>query len=145
MQSKATKSYNARSVTREVVVVDLAGKILGRAATRVADILRGKNKPQFTPHANVGDTVVAINAGLIRVTGNKLADKKYWRSSGYPGGEKSETLESLLARRPEEAFRRAVRGMLPKNKLQAEYLKHLKVYADDKHAHEAQNPRKVEL
>ena len=132
-------------IKREVVLVDLEGKILGRAAAKVADLLRGKGSPFFAKHINTGDTVVAINAAKIKVTGKKLEQKRYYSFSGYPGGIRSRTLSEVMARKPEEAFRAAVKGMLPKNKLQKEYLKHLKIYAGPEHPHAPQNPRKVEL
>src|SRR5215211_9510480 len=105
---------------RDWLVVDANGHTLGRLATQVADVLRGKRKPEFTPHCDVGDFVIVVNAEKIAVTGNKREEKRYHRHSGYPGGLRSRTLEELLARRPEEVIRRAVKGMLPRNRLRSE-------------------------
>ena len=113
------KTYSAKAgeITREWYLVDAEGKTLGRLATQIADTLRGKRKPQFTPHTDTGDFVVVVNAEKIHVTGNKLDQKRYYRHSGYPGGLKSRTLREQLDRRPTEVLRTAVRGMLPKNRL----------------------------
>src|SRR5438445_3828871 len=133
------KTYVATPATRERnwLVVDAAGKTLGRLATQIADLLRGKGKPTFTPHVDVGDFVVVVNAEKIRVTGNKLAAKRYYRHSGYPGGLRSRTLAEQLERGPEEVIRRAVRGMLPRNRLGRTQLTKLKVYAGADHPHAA--------
>ena len=141
------KTYVATPSDRERswVLVDAADKTLGRLATQIADILRGKRKPQYTPHIDVGDFVVVVNAEKIAVTGNKLADKRYYRHSGYPGGLKSRTLGDELARRPEEVIRRAVRGMLPRNRLARKQLTKLKVYAGPDHPHAAQQPQPLEI
>ncbi len=130
---------------RDWVVVDAEGKTLGRLATQVADLLRGKRKPTYTPHVDVGDFVVVVNAEKIRVTGDKLAAKRYYRHSGYPGGLRSRTLGEMLERRPEEVIRKAVRGMLPRNRLGRKQLTKLKVYAGPEHPHEAQKPQKLEI
>jgi large subunit ribosomal protein L13 len=130
---------------RDWVVVDADGKTLGRLATRVADALRGKLKPEYTPHCDTGDFVVVVNAAKIRVTGNKLNDKIYYRHSGYPGGLRSRTLAEMLERQPEEVLRKAVRGMLPRNRLARQQLTKLKVYAGPEHPHEAQRPKKLEV
>jgi large subunit ribosomal protein L13 len=130
---------------RDWFVVDAAGKTLGRLATQLADVLRGKRKPQYTPHIDVGDFVVVVNAERISVSGNKLADKRYYRHSGYPGGLKSRSLEEMLARRPEEVIRIAVRGMLPKSRLGRKQLTKLKVYAGPDHPHAAQKPQQLEI
>jgi large subunit ribosomal protein L13 len=127
------------------VLVDASGKTLGRLATQIADILRGKRKPQYTPHVDVGDFVIVINAEKIAVTGNKRADKRYYRHSGYPGGLRSRTLEEMLQRRPEEVIRRAVKGMLPRNRLARKQLTKLKVYAGPDHPHAAQKPEPLEI
>ncbi|MEW5994206.1 MAG: 50S ribosomal protein L13 [Candidatus Zixiibacteriota bacterium] len=128
------------------LLVDLDGQILGRAAVKIAGILRGKNKPIFTPHLDTGDHVVAVNAGKLRVTGkNKPIQMKYYRYSGYPGGLREMTLTEMMQKRPEEALRLAVRRMLPKNRLGRKMLKKLHVYADDKHPHRAQKPEPLEL
>ncbi|MDX6532624.1 MAG: large subunit ribosomal protein, partial [Gaiellales bacterium] len=115
-------------------------RTLGRLATEIADLLRGKGKPQYTPHVDTGDFVVVVNAEKIHVTGKKLEQKIYYRHSGYPGGLRERTLAEQLARRPEEVIRKAVKGMLPKNRLAAAQLKKLKVYAGPEHPHTAQNP-----
>src|SRR6058998_2861229 len=136
------KTYSAKpgEITREWYLVDAEGKTLGRLATQIADVLRGKKKPQYTPHVDTGDFVVVVNAEKVRVTGKKLEQKIYYRHSGYPGGLRERTLAEQLARRPEEVIRKAVKGMLPKNKLAAAQLRKLKVYAGPEHPHSAQNP-----
>jgi large subunit ribosomal protein L13 len=130
---------------RDWVVIDAEGKTLGRLATQIADLLRGKRKPTYTPHVDVGDFVVVVNAEKIRVTGNKLAAKRYYRHSGYPGGLRSRTLGDMLERRPEEVIRKAVRGMLPRNRLGRKQLTKLKVYAGPDHPHAAQKPQPLEI
>jgi large subunit ribosomal protein L13 len=124
------KTYTAKpgEITRDWYVVDAAGLTLGRLATQIADTLRGKRKPQYTPHVDTGDFVVVVNAEKIAVTGNKLDQKKYYRHSGYPGGLKERTLREQLERRPTEVIRKAVKGMLPKNKLAAKQINKLKIY-----------------
>lgn len=141
------KTYQAKpnEVPRDWVVVDLDGKTLGRAATAIADILRGKTKPQFTPHVDTGDFVVAINADKIFLSGNKRANKRYYRHSGYPGGIRSLSAEQLLERKPDEVIRHAVKGMLPKTSLGRNLLKKLKVYAGQEHPHAAQQPKTLEI
>jgi len=136
------KSYVARKgeVLRQWYVVDAQGKVLGRLATRVAMILRGKNKPTFTPHEDAGDFVVVVNAAQVQLTGRKMDQKMYHRHSGFPGGLKSVTARQLLQRKPEEVLRHAVRGMLPKCSLGRHLLKKLKIYAGGEHPHEAQQP-----
>jgi large subunit ribosomal protein L13 len=136
------KSFVARKgeVPRQWFVVDAQGKVLGRLASRVAMILRGKNKPTFTPHEDAGDFVVVVNAAQVQLTGRKLDQKFYYRHSGYPGGIKSTTARQLLQRKPEEVLRHAVRGMLPKNSLGRRLLKKLKIYAQGEHPHQAQQP-----
>jgi large subunit ribosomal protein L13 len=140
------KTYSAKpgEVTREWYLVDAEGKTLGRLATQIADTLRGKRKPQFTPHVDTGDFVVVVNAEKIQVTGNKLDQKRYYRHSGYPGGLRSRTLREQLERRPTEVLRVAVKGMLPKNRLARQQLTKLKIYAGAEHPHEAQNPRPLD-
>ena len=133
----------ASEIERHWRVVDADGATLGRLATQVAATLRGKNKPTFTPHLDTGDPVVIVNASRIKVTGKKLTDKRYVRHSGYPGGLRAETLERLLARRPEEVIRRAVRGMLPRNRLGEKMVRKLFVYAGPDHPHQAQRPEKL--
>ena len=137
------KTYFARKETMEARdwrLVDAEGKVLGRLATEVADLLRGKNKPIYTPHVDTGDFVVVVNADKIKLTGRKWEQKVYYRHSGYPGGLKSLTAKELLEKKPEELIRHAVKGMLPKNRLGRKMLKKLKVYADNDHPHEAQKP-----
>jgi large subunit ribosomal protein L13 len=130
---------------RDWYVVDAEGKTLGRLATQVADALRGKRKPEYTPHCDTGDFVVVINAEKVRVTGNKLNDKLYRRHSGYPGGLRARSLGEQLERRPEEVIRRAVKGMLPRNRLARQQLRKLKVYAGPEHPHQAQRPERLEI
>jgi large subunit ribosomal protein L13 len=130
---------------RDWYVVDAEGKTLGRLATQLADVLRGKRKPEYTPHCDTGDFVVVVNAEKVAVTGNKREQKRYWRHSGYPGGIRSRTLGDLLERRPEEVIRRAVKGMLPRNRLARQQLRKLKVYAGPEHPHEAQKPKPLEI
>jgi large subunit ribosomal protein L13 len=141
------KTYNAKpgEIERRWYVVDAEGQTLGRLATRIADTLRGKGKPQFTPHVDTGDFVVVVNAEKIAVTGKKLDEKIYYRHSGYPGGLKQRSLREQLERRPTEVIRTAVKGMLPKNKLAARQLTKLKVYAGPDHPHAAQDPKALEL
>jgi large subunit ribosomal protein L13 len=141
------KTYSAKpgEVTREWYLVDADGKTLGRLATQIADTLRGKRKPQYTPHVDTGDFVIVVNAEKITVTGNKLDQKRYYRHSGYPGGLRSRTLREQLERRPTEVLRVAVKGMLPKNRLARQQITKLKIYAGPAHPHEAQNPRPLEL
>jgi len=136
------KSYMARTgeVPQQWYVVDAQGQVLGRLASRIALVLRGKTKPVFTPHLDTGDFVVVVNAAQVRLTGRKLDQKFYYRHSGYPGGLKTTTARHLLQRKPEEVLRHAVRGMLPKNSLGRHLLKKLKVYAGGEHPHQAQQP-----
>jgi large subunit ribosomal protein L13 len=140
------KTYSAKpgEITREWYLVDAEGKTLGRLATQIADTLRGKRKPQFTPHVDTGDFVIVVNAEKIQVTGNKLDQKRYYRHSGYPGGLRSRTLREQLDRRPTEVLRVAVKGMLPKNRLARQQITKLKIYAGPEHPHEAQNPKPLE-
>jgi large subunit ribosomal protein L13 len=126
-------------------LVNAEGRILGRLATEVADLIRGKRKPQFTSHLDTGDFVVVINAEKIKVTGRKLEQKKYYTHSLYPGGIKEETLKDLLARKPEEVIKKAVWGMVPKGKLGRALYKKLKVYRGPSHPHEAQNPQEYKF
>jgi large subunit ribosomal protein L13 len=127
-------------VPRKWYVVDAQGKVLGRLASRIAMVLRGKTKPVFTPHMDTGDFVVVVNAAQVRLTGRKLDNKFYYRHSGYPGGLKTTSARQLLQRKPEEVLRHAVRGMLPRNSLGRHLLKKLKVYAGGEHPHQAQQP-----
>ncbi len=141
------KTYVAKPAERERewLVVDATGKTLGRLATQIADALRGKRKPEYTPHCDVGDFVIVINADKIAVTGKKLAEKRYYRHSGYPGGLRSRTLAEMLDRRPEEVIRKAVKGMMPRNRLARQQLTKLKVYAGSEHPHAAQKPETMEV
>lgn len=141
------KTYVANSETRERnwLLVDATGLTLGRLATQIADALRGKRKPEYTPHVDTGDFVVVINAEKISVTGNKRAEKLYHRHSGYPGGLKTRTLEEMLERRPEEVLRLAVKGMLPRNRLARKQITKLKIYAGPEHPHTAQQPQPMEI
>ncbi len=125
--------------------MDAQGKVLGRMASEIARVLRGKNKPIFTPHVDTGDFVIVINADKVRFTGNKLKGKVYYHHSGYIGGLKSITAEKLLEKRPTEVVRKAVKGMLPKNRLGRELLKKLKVYAGGEHPHQAQQPEILDI
>jgi large subunit ribosomal protein L13 len=141
------KSYMARprTVERKWYLIDAEGQTLGRLATEIARLLRGKNKPQYTPHIDTGDFVVVVNAEKVLVTGKKAEQKVYYRHSGYPGGLKETSFESMLERRPTEILRRAVRGMMPKTRLGRQQLKKLKIYAGPEHPHEAQNPQPYEV
>jgi large subunit ribosomal protein L13 len=141
------KTWNAKpgEIERGWYLVDAEGKNLGRLATQIADTLRGKRKPQFTPHVDTGDFVIVVNAEKIAVTGKKLDDKMYYRHSGYPGGLKQRTLREQLERRPTEVIRAAVKGMLPRNKLARQQLTKLKVYAGPEHPHDAQAPKTLEV
>jgi large subunit ribosomal protein L13 len=141
------KTYHATPQDRERdwYVVDAEGKTLGRLATQIADVLRGKRKPTFTPHIDVGDFVIVVNAEKVAVTGNKREDKRYWRHTGYPGGIRFRTLGTMLERRPEEVIRRAVKGMLPRNRLARQQLRKLKAYAGPDHPHQAQKPKELEI
>ena len=141
------KTYVATPADRERnwYVVDASGQTLGRLATQIANALRGKRKPTYTPHIDVGDFVIVVNAEQIQVTGNKRQDKRYYRHSGYPGGLKSRTLQEMLDRRPEEVIRRAVKGMLPRNRLGRKQLTKLKVYVGPDHPHAAQQPKPMEI
>ncbi len=137
------KTYSAKRADLDPrwYVFDAEGKVLGRLATEIATVLRGKHKPMFTPHLNCGDFVIVINAEKVAVTGNRLDSKIYYRHSQYPGGLRQETLRQVLQKHPERAIERAVKGMLPRNRLGAEILRHLKVYAGPTHPHDAQQPQ----
>ncbi|MDA9757667.1 50S ribosomal protein L13 [Pseudomonadota bacterium] len=135
-----TFSLKNSEVSRDWVVFDASGKILGRFATKIADKLRGKDKPTFTPHVDGGDFVVVINADKVKVTGNKAEQKKYYKHSLYPGGLKEKSYKEVLESTPERIIENAVKGMLPKNKLGKSIIKKLKVYSGSEHPHESQNP-----
>jgi large subunit ribosomal protein L13 len=132
-------------INQKWLVVDADGQILGRFASEVASILRGKNKPIFTPHMDVGDNVIIINAGKIRVTGKKAKTKKYYRHTGYPGGLRSDSYSDLIKSNPAKILEKAIWGMLPHNKLGKKIYKKLKIYAGNEHPHEAQQPEKIEI
>jgi large subunit ribosomal protein L13 len=141
------KSYMARplEVERRWYVVDAEGKRLGRLATEIVRVLRGKNKPQYTPHVDVGDFVVVVNADRVAVTGRKAEQRVYRRHSGYPGGMKETSYEQMLARKPTEVLRKAVYGMMPKTRLARKQFKKLKIYAGPEHPHSAQGPQTLEV
>lgn len=136
---------NPQNVERKWYVVDAEGKTLGRLASQIAAILRGKNKPTFTPHCDCGDFVIVVNAEKIHLSGNKLSDKLYRHHTGYPGGLKEVTAKELLQRRPIRAVELAVKGMLPHNRLGADMYRKLKVYAGPEHPHAAQQPEKLDI
>jgi len=141
------KTYSAKpgEIARDWYLVDAEGKTLGRIATQIADRLRGKGKTSFTPHVDTGDFVIVINAEKIAVTGKKLEQKMYYKHSGYPGGLRERTLQEQLNRQPTEVLRKAVKGMLPRNKLGAAQLTKLKIYAGPEHPHVAQEPTTLEV
>ncbi len=134
-----------KKIDRKWYIVDAEGVTLGRLATRVASILRGKNKPYFVPHQEVGDYVVIVNADKIRVTGNKMTDKVYYRHTGYPGGLRQANLTKVLQTKPEYPVEHAIRGMLPKNRLGRKLFKNVKVYAGSQHPHAAQKPEPLSV
>ena len=145
--SYKTISANKATVKKEWVVVDATDQVLGRLASKVAKILRGKYKPEFTPNVDCGDNVIIVNAEKIIITGNKMTEKEYLRYTGYPGGQRSETPADILAKPngAEKLIRRTVKGMLPKTRLGEHILKNLKVYAGEEHPHAAQNPKAIKL
>lgn len=140
-----TLSANKETVNKQWFVVDAEGEVLGRLASKVAFVLRGKHKTDFTPHVDCGDNVIIINAEKIRLTGKKLTDKVYYTHSGYPGGQKETTPAKLLAKQPGKVIENAVRGMLPKNRLGRELFRNLYVYVGTEHKQEAQQPTKLDL
>lgn len=141
----ATEVAKEEMVTREWFLVDAENKVLGRVATEIASILRGKKKPIFTPSVDTGDFVIVVNADKIALTGKKMTDKIYHSHSGFPGGIKSISAEKLMVQKPDQILRKAVKGMLPKNKLARHMLKKLKVYSGATHPHQAQNPKTLAL
>lgn len=143
--SYKTVSANKDTVQKEWIIVDAKDQVLGRFASRVAMILRGKHKANYTPHVDCGDNVIIINAEKVVLSGDKLAQKKYIRHTGYPGGQREETAESLLKRKPAAVIEKAVKGMLPKNRLGAELFRNLFVYGGEEHPHEAQQPKTIDL
>jgi len=147
LMEEPLKTYYAKpgEVEREWLVVDATDIPLGRLASEVASILKGKRKPQYTPNVDTGDFVIVVNASKVKLTGNKLADKKKYRHSGFPGGLKETSISDMLAKRPERVIQGAVKGMLPKNTLGRAMNKKLKVYGGPEHPHQAQNPRQITL
>lgn len=141
------KSYMAKNeeLPKKWYLIDAEGKTVGRLATRVATILRGKNKPQYTPHSDTGDFIIVINADKVNLTGKKWSQKTYYWHTPYPGGLKSITADKLLEKQPDEILKKAVWGMLPKNKWQKKFIARLKVYAGDSHPHKAQQPEVLEV
>ncbi|MFO7756520.1 MAG: 50S ribosomal protein L13 [Bacteroidales bacterium] len=143
--SYKTKAANKATVNKEWLLVDAEGEILGRLASQVAKLIRGKHKPDFTPHVDCGDYVIILNADKVKMSGNKWDDKEYIRHSGYPGGQKSIVARELFKKHPERVVENAIRGMLPGNRLGRAMFRNLHVYTGDQHGHEAQKPRKIEL
>lgn len=141
------KTYSPKpgEIKRKWYVVDADGQTLGRISTRIADALRGKNKPQYAPHVDTGDYVIVVNAEKVHVTGNKLTQKTYWRHSGFPGGIRSRTLEEELERAPEQVIRKSVKGMMPKNRIARQQLNKLKIYAGGEHPHESAKPETLTI
>jgi large subunit ribosomal protein L13 len=143
--SYKTTFANKATAQKDWVIVDAEGKTLGRFASQVAMILRGKNKPSYTPHADCGDNVIIINCEKIRLTGNKMNDKVYTTHTGHPGGQRFQTPKEALAKYPERVLERAIRGMLPKNRIGRELFRHVHVYEGVQHPHEAQQPKVIQL
>jgi large subunit ribosomal protein L13 len=144
-QSYKTVSLNSQTVNKEWFVIDATDQVLGRLASRIAVILRGKHKAGFTPHVDCGDNIIVINADKVRLTGKKLTDKVYVRHTGYPGGQRFANPKELLQRKPIAVIEEAVKGMLPKNKLGADLFRNLFVYAGAEHPHQAQQPKTITL
>ena len=142
---KTTQVAKKEDVTRDWYLVDVDSKVLGRVATQIANVLRGKNKPTFTPSVDTGDFVIVVNAEKIALTGKKLSDKTYYSHSGYVGGLKEISAGKLLDKKPEDLLKKAVKGMLPKNKLARHMLKKLKIYAGEAHPHAAQQPKNLNI
>jgi large subunit ribosomal protein L13 len=143
--SYKTVSANKETVTKEWLLIDADGMVLGRLASEVAKLLRGKYKPNYTPHVDCGDNIVIINAEKVKLTGNKLDDKTYIRHSGYPGGQRSRTAKEVLAKFPERLIENAVKGMLPKNRLGSQLFRNLYVYVGPEHKQEAQQPKEYKI
>ena len=143
--SYKTVSANKATVNKEWVVIDAENVVLGRLASEVAKILRGKNKPEFTPHVDCGDNVIVINAEKVQLTGKKLTDKVYLRHTGYPGGQRKQSPKDILAKYPERLVEKAVKGMLPKNKLGSQLFRNLHVVVGSEHKYQAQKPKVVDL
>ena len=143
--SYKTVSANKSNVDKQWIVVDAEGEILGRLSSKIAMVIRGENKPSYTPHVDCGDNVIVINADKVKLTGNKMGDKTYVRYTGYPGGQRFISPKELLAKHPERIVEKAVRGMLPKNRLGRALYKNLHVYAGGEHPHAAQSPKAIKL
>ncbi|MFS8616063.1 MAG: 50S ribosomal protein L13 [Solitalea sp.] len=143
--SYRTVSANKKTVNKQWVVVDAEAEILGRLSSRIAMVIRGKHKPEYTPHVDCGDNVIVINADKVRLTGNKWTDKQYVRHTGHPGGQRFITPKELMAKHPARVLEKAVRGMLPKNKLGNALIRNLHVYAGPEHPHQAQNPKPLKF
>lgn len=143
--SYKTVSANAKTVNKQWVVVDAEGEILGRLSSKIAMIIRGKHKPEYTPHVDCGDNVIVINADKIKLTGNKFTDKTYVRHTGYPGGQRFISPKELMEKHPHRVVEKAVRGMLPKTKLGKQLYTNLFVYAGTEHPHAAQTPKTIKL
>lgn len=143
--SYKTISANAATVQKEWLLVDAENMVLGRLATKVAVMLRGKHKPSFTPHVDCGDYVIVINADKVKLTGQKWDDKEYIHHTGFPGGQRTFTAKQMLKKKPESIVEHAIKGMLPKNRLGSELFRNLKVYTGAEHPHQAQNPRLIDL
>ncbi len=143
--SYKTVSANKETVNKEWILIDAENEVLGRLSSVAAKFLRGKYKPNFTPHVDCGDNVIIINADKIRLTGNKWEQKNYIRHTGYPGGQRSTTANKLMAKKPTAMVEKAIKGMLPKNKLGSELFRNLHVFAGSEHIHEAQKPKKINL
>lgn len=143
--SYKTKSVNKENADKQWVIVDAEDVVLGRLASKIAFILRGKHRPSFTPHADTGDNVIVINAEKIKLTGNKWEDKKYIHHTGYPGGQREALAKDVMAKNPAKMVEKAVKGMLPKNRLSRDLFRNLYVYAGTEHKHEGQQPKALDL
>jgi len=144
-QSYKTKSVKKEDVNKEWIVIDAEGEPVGRLASRVAKILRGKHKPSFTPHIDCGDYVIVINADKVKFTGNKMVQKQYVRYTGYPGGKRVNTPQDLIRTFPERVVEKAVKGMIPRNRLGRQIMNHLFVYSGSDHPHKAQKPKSIDI
>ena len=140
-----TFTLKAKDIKKNWYLIDAENQVLGRLSTKIAQLIRGKEKPEFTPHLDMGDFVIVVNADKVKVSGNKEKSKTYWHHTGFPGGQRESSLSELREKFPDRIITNAVKGMLPHNRLGRKILKNLKVYADDSHPHEAQNPIKIEL
>ncbi len=143
--SYKTRSANKDTIVKEWLLIDAENEVVGRLASKVAILLRGKHKPYYTPNLNCGDNVIIINAEKVRFTGNKMTDKEYVRHTGYPGGQRFTTPKEYLGKKPEKILELAIKGMLPKNSLGDDIYRHLFVYAGTEHPHEAQKPNKINI